>query len=763
MPSGIDEKLDLLYRQLPGIDPDLKVLVRTNSKLNSLMSMDFEKILDPKKVTESYKEIITIFVENDYPDEWIINILCMYLKGETWEKWRDVQEIIERIKRDAATQQQKESEKREEDKEIKKGEKAPSEFSFSVNKFKINDSGIYKTVKRRGINGDYEDDMQLTPTPCFISAIGENIDTGEITYNLHVKNIMGKEIDLWKKPGELLKKSEVLKLQDAVHFQECVAKEIMNYFDEYILKYRFSLPREITVSSNGWKNDYTLFVIGEKAIFSNKIDEVTQVSDEMKKKYVARGNKEEWIEDLKELIDIDLVRLKMYATVGAFLIRFTPVETFLIHNYEESSGGKTLSMRVAASLIGNPGKDGAIQSAANSQIGFEFYLESHSDTPVYWDDTSANPDFIKSVYLLGNEKGKGRGTKDLKYRDGGSWRTIAQSTGEEPLTHGISEKTGNQARVIEIHERLPHYEKEYLEKIDMTLKNNYGLFLDEIIKEVFKVKDKIEENYKQMSKQFGAPINEFAGRKKGYFVVLGIAGSIVEKVLMRNGIDPKNNVDICKKYYEKVVQEDPTIPYSDRALQSMYQWTVRNLTRFEKSIKEFGSDGLAKGPYETYGWITRDSIYYDEGILTKILENMGFNYQRVKEDWKKGIIEPYVLKDKKTEKLKIKSYASPSTINGKRIKGIRIKINTLADKLEMEEPIFEIPKGSVDKEPDEMDLREKCEYFLSRNSKYNSVVYTDEQAAEGMIRENDQIELIYGGKGYIVDMMKLCRQGCRSN
>ena len=763
MSYGIDEKLDMYYNRLPDIDPDLKVLVRTNSKLNSLMSVSFERIFNPKKVTEIYTEIITIFVINDYPEEWIKLILQEYLEGGAWEKWEDIQEIIEGIKRDIGTQQQKDIEEKEEEEDINKGEKAPSQFSFTVNEFKVDENGIFKTVKRKGINGDYEDDIRITPTPCYISAVGDNIDTGELSYRLHIKNMLGSERDVWKKQGELLRKADILKLQDEMHFQEYVAREIMNYLSEFVLKYIKVLPVEITVISNGWKNDYTLFIIGEKAISKNKIDEVTQISEEMKQKYVAKGTKEEWIENLKELIDNDLVRLKMYATVGAFLIRFTPVETFLIHNYEESSGGKTLSMRIAASLIGNPQKDGVVESAANSQVGFEFYLESHSDTPVYWDDTSANPDFIKSVYLLGNEKGRGRGTKDLKYRDGGNWRTIAQSTGEEPLTQGVSEKTGNQARVIEVHERLPQYEKEYLEKIDMTLKNNYGLFLDEIIKEVFKVKDKIEENYKQVSKQFGAPINEFAGRKKGYFVVLGIAGSIVERVLMRYGIDTKNNIDVCKKYYEKVVQEDPTIPYSDRALQSVYQWTVRNLTRFEKSIKEFGSDGLAKGAYETYGWITKDAIYYDEGVLTKILESMGFNYQRVKEDWKKGIIEPHVQKDKKTEKLKIKSYVSPSTINGKRIKGIRIKINTLADKLEMEGPIFEEIGSTIKKEPDEMDLKEKCDTFLIENPEYRNVTYTDEQAAEGLIREHDQIELLYGGKDYIVDMMKLCRQGCRSN
>lgn len=761
MPSGIDEKLDLLYDQLPEIDPVLKVLVRTNSKLSSLMSMDFEKIPNPNLVMELYEEIITIFSSNDYPDEWIIDIFREYLKGETWEKWEKVQEIIKKIKENMDILQQKENEERKEEKEIRKGEKAPSEFSFSVNEFRIDESGIYKTVKCKGVNGYYEDEVQLTPTPCFISAIGENIDTEKFTYKLHVKNIMGNEVDIWKKPGELMKKAEVLKLQDDVHFQEHMAKEIMNYFNAYILKYRYSLPLEITVSSNGWKNDYTLFVIGEKAIAKDRITEVTQVSEEMNKKYVIKGNKDEWIDNLKEIIDNDLVRLKMYAVVGAFLIRFTPVETFLIHNYEESSGGKTLSMKIAASLIGNPGKDGVIESAANSQVGFEFYLESHTDTPVFWDDTSANPEFIKSVYLLGNEKGRGRGTKDLRYKNGGSWRTIAQSTGEEPLTQGISEKTGNQARVIEVHERLPKYEKEELEKIDMTLKNNYGFFLNEIMEEVFKVKENIEEQYKQHSKQFGAPINEVAGRKKGYFVVLSIAGGIVEQVLLRNGIDTKNNVDICKKYYEKVVQEDPTIPYSDRALQSIYQWTIRNLPRFERPIKEFGSDGLAKGVFETYGWITKDAIYYDESILAKMLESTGFNYLRVKEDCKKGIIVPRTVKDEKGNE-KTKSYLSQTTINGKKIKGLKIKIETLIKKLDIDGPMFGDDDDTQKKDTDEMSLREKCDAFLKDNPRYSDITYTDDQAADGLIREHDQIELLMG-RDYIVQTMKLCRQGCRSN
>jgi len=416
-------------------------------------------------------------------------------------------------------------------------------------------------------------------------------------------------------------------------------------------------------------------------------------------------------------------------------------------------------MRVAASLVGNPNKDGIVQSADSTSTDIELYLETHSDTPVYWDETSDNPDFLQSIYKIGNEKGRGRGTKDLKYRQGGNWKTIGQSTGEAPLTKGMTVKTGQQTRIIEVHERIPILPQDYIDKLNITLSNNHGLFLDEIIYEVIKIKDKMDNLYGCVSMQLGEPVNEFVGRKKGYFIVLAIAGMVLEDVFRKNGIPTKDAIDVCKKYYDKTVLEDPTIPYSDKALQNIYQWTVRNPSRFERVIKVYGSTGLANGQYETYGWITKESIYYDEGKLKDEMERIGFNYERVKEDWKKEIIGPEMQKDKDTREIKIKSYASPTTINGKRVRGIRIKIATLAEKLSMSEPIFKILETSTDANSNEMDLKEKCDTFLFENPKYKLVTYTDDEVALGLIRENDQIELFHG-REYIVQMMKQCRRDC---
>jgi uncharacterized protein (DUF927 family) len=398
MSSNVTEKLKQHYNRLPAIDPELIEVARINSDFDIMMNVDLKSVAYGETVAEYYRKIIRVLIQNDFPDNEIKEIIWAYRDGDTWKEWEDLQRILEGIREDIKFREKRDKEKWEmkiahEKKleRLKKESEFTSQLPFSVNAYDVAEHGIIKNVK---LPNGYDDTVLLTPTPCYISAIGNNIDTGEITYKLHVKNIMGNEIDLWKKPGELLKRTEVLKLQDHIHFQEPVAKELMNYFDESILKFRNSCPIEITTSTNGWKNDNSLFVIGNKAISLDTVKPVTQLSEELRKNYSAKGDKEVWIKNLEKYLAYDLILMKMFATVGAFLIRFTPIDSFLVHHYYESSALKSLSMRIAASLIGNPNPDGIVQTADNTPTGIELYLETHSDTPIYWDETSDNPNFL---------------------------------------------------------------------------------------------------------------------------------------------------------------------------------------------------------------------------------------------------------------------------------------------------------------------------------------------------------------------------------
>lgn len=632
----------------------------------------------------------------------------------------------------------------------------PFDIGIDLYPFRVDKYGVYG---RKKVDDEFEE-YQITKTPIVITNVCESLD-GESSYKCKVKykSMSRKTHEKYVEPSLLLS-CDVKTLGDMglVVIDEDT-KKMKQYFKK-LLDIDNQLPVEYTAWKCGWYQDNSVLVTGRYKHTAYGMDEIVQLSDFLQDGYDVKGSKERWIKTTARAIESPLERIKMYGTVGSFIIRFTGINTFVMHNFYESSGGKSTSMKIAASLVGNPTYDGLVEDARSTAVGIEKHLEYNSDTPVYFDETSNNKEFKDYIYMMGNGKGKGRGTKDtgqrggVGYSKGGTWHTIIQSTGEFSLVKGDNVSTGMKMRVIELHERLPEYEQEYLEELNNVVDENYGLFLEEIIQKIIKIKDKIGTLYNTYSKCFEKPGSNFSERVKTYFVVLAIAGYVLEDVFRNNGIPIKNPVDICNEYYKKIVLDDPTSPYSDRALHSTYQWTVRNLAKFERSCRDFGSDGLSKGAIEVQGWITNDCIYYDETMLKKALEDMGYDYERAKEDWKKaGIIEPYMKKGI------IQSYRCQSKINGKAITGIKIKISTLKDKLNMDEKILEVRD---DKDDDTQSLKEKCVDFLKENPLYNNATCSDEKAAIAFIQSNDQIELLHG-KEYIINTMSLCKKGCRSS
>ena len=106
-----------------------------------------------------------------------------------------------------------------------------------------------------------------------------------------------------------------------------------------------------------------------------------------------------------------------------------------------------------------------------------------------------------------------------------------------------------------------------------------------------------------------------------------------------------------------------------------------------------------------------------------------------------GIIEPYLKSGK------VKSYRCQSTINGKSISGIKIKIVILKEKLGMDEQILVPEDPDVDPEAidqEDGNLSKEIEDFLNKNPLYTNKNSTTEEATDAFIRECDHIELMQG-------------------
>ena len=172
-------------------------------------------------------------------------------------------------------------------------------------------------------------------------------------YQIKYKTVTGQENIKWVTP-EYLQTSSMKDLVNlGLHFLDTDQKDLKQYFKQ-VLTHSSEVPKAITAYKNGWKKDNTVFITGSYAHTGNGKKEILALTEELTTAYEVKGNKKQWIETMTPLLEHDLIRLKCYATVTAMLLRFIGVRSFVVHNYYESSGLKSISMQLASSLIGNP-------------------------------------------------------------------------------------------------------------------------------------------------------------------------------------------------------------------------------------------------------------------------------------------------------------------------------------------------------------------------------------------------------------------------
>lgn len=633
-------------------------------------------------------------------------------------------------------------------------------LNYDTHPFRVSKEGIEKYYKYEAKDGKEVEGWEvLSITPIILNSIGECLDDESYMYQIRYKTVTGQEYLKWVIPEYLLSSTMKELVNLGLQFIDSDQKNLKQYF-KLVLTHSSQIPREITAYKNGWKKDNTILITGSYAHTGKGKEEILALTKEISSAYEIKGNKKQWIETLTPLLEYDLIRLKCYATVTAMLLRFIGVRSFIVHNYFESSGLKSISMQLAASLIGNPLE--LVKDANGTKVGIEKTLEFNTDTPVYFDETSNNREFQDVIYMIGNEQGKNRGTKDGGVEKVAHWKTVVQTTGELPISKKNSTNTGQQLRILEIYEGIPRLEYEFVDKVRETLDNNYGLFQDEIIQEIFKWKDKMKLVYKNMTRFFEKANSVFADRSKTYFVALSVGGFIMEEIFKNNGILDKDYLEICNKYYQRVVLEDRTVPYHLRALDTVYSWHLRNKKSFEYS-KELNAEEnftYTKGPLELYGWITKDAIYYDPDKLEEYLISKGFSFERVIEDWKNNeILEPTFEKDQETGITRYKSWKKYSLINGQRIKGVKIYFSTLKKILEIrDEKICNMKNGKEEPEEIHVSLIGACSQFLNENPELKNLTHTPQEVADMFIRSQDREELLLYGRENIIKAFELCKK-----
>ena len=168
------------------------------------------------------------------------------------------------------------------------------------------------------------------------------------------------------------------------------------------------------------------------------------------------GKPESWQAGIKPLFDFPRVVVGLLVSLSTPLLRILGAPNPVLSWSGKTSLGKTTSLRVAASVWGNPDETQPT-SVVRTWDATRVYLERARGLlhgiPLFLDETSLARDAARLVtqiiYGVGGGQGRGRGSSRGMQR---SWMgtTALLSTGEQPLTSFSVASSGTHARVLDL-------------------------------------------------------------------------------------------------------------------------------------------------------------------------------------------------------------------------------------------------------------------------------------------------------------------------
>lgn len=540
--------------------------------------------------------------------------------------------------------------------------------------YEIKDNILYKLVfKGDSMTMDsISQSIPLCYTPCIISNCGENIDMGESRLQVTFVDMFGNDVTEWVHRKNVLAKAGIMNLTNkGLNIVEKRANDLAEYFSRCIHVNGARYKPYLIADKNGWKQDNKLFIFGDRAYSIDNIPQPVLMLDPLAKEALhVKGTLDSWVDGVKDIISYDLVRFKCYCACAALLLSILNLSSCIVDNSGESSTGKSFSSRLAASLFGN-----FLQLESNgnaTQVGIEIKASSYCDLPLFLDETAtlANEQLLKKlIYMLGNGQGRLRGRKELTLSSLPTWRTVALTTGEQPVT-SYESFTGQHVRVISIRGGLPTGIGEQVKVCYDTISDNYGHIAELYIHKLFVQKEKLRDDFTQLRKELSNTGLNTGDRVADHFAAFTLAGEILESIFIEIGLDARNPKEITEKYFEQCVTDRPIVSYSLRALTDAIDWMNANKKGFYDKY-----NNVPQGQ-KVYGFIEDEIIDWNPKVLKEVLRECKYSPERVLPEW-------YEMGLLRTQKSSVRrgDYCAVIKKNNKSQRFIRLKRKDIEEKL----------------------------------------------------------------------------------
>jgi len=293
------------------------------------------------------------------------------------------------------------------------------------------------------------------------------------------------------------------------HIQPLIKAKFIMYADAYIRKLRTETKLRRLFKAQGWKNDDTEFVLGDKLYRSTEVIQAgfSHGMSEFLAPFHAKGTIAQW-RTLTEVFDHPGFEPHAFMLLLAFaapLLKLAGREGCTINALGESGVGKSTMAQFMSSVYGSP--KGAWVGRKDTELARMQRLGAHFNLPVYMDEatTIPNKDLRDLIYSIPTGKNRSSMRQDYTLRPGAEWVTLfVTSTNNSLQTKLQLENQNAEAESLRLFEfQFPRVADfgEIAKLIPSVIQSNYGvagpLYILHLVRNreqiLIRLKDVVEE------------------------------------------------------------------------------------------------------------------------------------------------------------------------------------------------------------------------------------------------------------------------------
>ena len=389
------------------------------------------------------------------------------------------------------------------------------------------------------------------------------------------------------------------------------------------------IPMRQGVSKMGWRNNDTEFILPGIAT-SYTIDIGDDAAESTISGLGQAGDFGAWIGIMQQLRARNKARFIMAASFAAPLLKIVAQRSFLIHNWDNTRGGKSATLHAALSVWGNP--EEIAKTFDDSKTNLERTAALFTDLPLGINEYELlnerrKGEIDSTIYMISEGKGRGRGTKDGVQKTV-SWRTIALMTGESQITRANT-RGGIFTRLIELRGGPLADDDIFASNIYPFTARNYGhagkLFIEQVLRTDHNwLRDTYNKTRLALRAKYPSKLESHLDAMAcialgDYLAGMWVFGAQESAA----GAEAIAMVEMIAAEIVTKAEADE----AERAWEWLPDWLAANENRFQSSY------GTGKNMGDVFGYRETGTIFIIKSELVKALKEEGFNSNKVLSAW----------------------------------------------------------------------------------------------------------------------------------